>query len=154
MKDICIKIHNASNTMHTDQSGCFPATSSAGNKFIMRLVEVNGNYIDAEPMKDRSAGSMIKAYIALWNCLTATGVIKQTTRLLDNEASAELKVEIKKNCTIQLIPPDNQRQNLAEQVIQTFKNHFKVILAGVDDTFPMRLWDKLLPQTVITLNLL
>jgi hypothetical protein len=67
MKDIHIKIHNASNTMHTDQMGCFPAKSSAGNQYIMTLVEVDVNYIDAEPMKNKSAGSMIKAYLALWN---------------------------------------------------------------------------------------
>ena len=73
---------------------------------------------------------------------------------MDNEASAELKAEIKKNCTIQLVPPDNHLRNLAERAIQTFKCHFKSVLAGVDDSFPMRLWDKLLPQTILTLNLL
>ncbi len=52
------------------------------------------------------------------------------------------------------MPPDNYRQNLAEQGIQIFKNHFKAILAGVDNTFPMRLWDRLLPQIILTLNLL
>jgi hypothetical protein len=73
----------------------------------MMLVEVDGNYIDAEPMKNRSAGSMIKAYLALWARLTATGAVRPTTHLMDNKASAELKAEIKKNCTIQLVPPDN-----------------------------------------------
>jgi hypothetical protein len=34
------------------------------------------------------------------------------------------------------------------------KNHFKAVIAGVDDNFPMNLWDRLLPQTVLTLNLL
>ncbi len=66
----------------------------------------------------------------------------------------ELKDEICKNCDIQLVPPDNHRHNLAERAIQTFKCHFKVVLAGIDDSFPKRLWDKLLPQTVLTLNLL
>ena len=66
MKDVYIKIHMASETMYTDQPGRFPATSSSGNQYIMVLVEVDGNYIDAEPMKNRSAGSMIKAYLALW----------------------------------------------------------------------------------------
>ena len=120
----------------------------------MVLVEVDRNYIDAEPMKNRSAGSMIKAYLALWARLTATGVIRPTTHLMDNEASAELKAEIKKNCTIQLVPPDNHQRNLAERAIQMFKCHFKSVLAGVDDSFPMRLWDKFLPQTTLTLNLL
>jgi hypothetical protein len=76
------------------------------------------------------------------------------THLMDNEASAELKAEIIKNCTIQLIPPDNHRRNLVARAIQTFKRHFKAILAGIDKNFPMRLWDKLLLQTVLTLNLL
>jgi hypothetical protein len=139
---------------HSNQTGCFPATLSSGNQYIMELVEVDGNYIDAEPMKNRSAGSMEKAYLALWKQITESGSIKPMTHILDNEASAELKEAIKKNCTIQLVPPDNHRRNLAERVIQTFKNHFKAILAGVDNSFPMRLWEKLLPQTVLTLNLL
>jgi hypothetical protein len=42
----------------------------------------------------------------------------------------------------------------AERATQTFKNHFKAIIAGVDDNFPMNLWDRLLSQKVLTLNLL
>lgn len=154
MQDVYIKIHNASETMHSDQTGRFPATSSRGNKYIMVLVEVDGNYIDAEPLKNKSEGAMIKAYLALWKRLTAKGTVKPTTHILDNEASAAFKAEIKKNCTIQLVPPDNHRRNLAERAIQTFKNHFKSVIAGVDNNFPMHLWDRLLPQTVLTLNLL
>jgi hypothetical protein len=71
MQDMFIKIHNASETMHTNQPGQFPATSSNENQYIMVLVEVDGNYIDAEPMKNKSAGSMVKAYIELWTRLTA-----------------------------------------------------------------------------------
>eukprot|EP00804_Cyclotella_cryptica_P030727 CCRYP_009139-RA/>CCRYP_009139-RA protein AED:0.22 eAED:0.22 QI:0/0/0/1/0/0/4/0/733 len=41
-----------------------------------------------------------------------------------------------------------------ERAIQTFKAHFLSILAGVDVSFPNYLWDKLLPQTELTLNLL
>jgi hypothetical protein len=65
--------------------------------------------------------------------------------ILDNKVSAELKAAIKKNCAIQLVPPDNHRRNLAERAIQTFKNHFKAIIEGVDNSFPMNIWDKLLP---------
>jgi hypothetical protein len=72
MHDLYIKIHNVSNTMHSNQAECFPATSSSGNQYIMVLVEVDGNYIDAEQMKNRSAGSMIKAYLTLWKQLTET----------------------------------------------------------------------------------
>ena len=55
---------------------------------------------------------------------------------------------------MQLTPPDTHRSNLAERAIQTFKNHFVSILAGVDPNFPIKLWDRLLPQAVLTLNLL
>jgi hypothetical protein len=41
----------------------------------MVLVEVDGNYIDAEPMKNKSAGSMVKTYTELWTRLTAKGVV-------------------------------------------------------------------------------
>ena len=95
MHDVYVKIHNASETMHTDQTGRFPATSSKGNQYIMVLVEVDGNYIDAEPMKNRTEKSIIKAYQALWARLTASGTVKPQTHLLDNEASAAFKAEIK-----------------------------------------------------------
>jgi hypothetical protein len=66
MEDMFIQIHNADNTAHSDQTGCFPVTSSSGNKYIMVFVEVDGNFIDAEPTKNKTAGLMIKAYLALW----------------------------------------------------------------------------------------
>ena len=75
----------------------------------MVLVEVDGNYIDAEPLKNKSEGAMIKAYLVLWQRLMAKGTVKPMTHILDNEASAAFKAEIKKNCTIQLVLPDNHR---------------------------------------------
>jgi hypothetical protein len=154
MHDIYIKIHSVTETMYTDQTGRFPATSTRGNQYIMVLVEVDGNYIDAEPMKNKTEGSLIKTYQILWERLTASGTVRPRTHILDNEAPTAFKVEIKKNCSLQLVPPDNHRRNLAERAIQTFKSHFKAILAGVADNFPMNLWDRLLPQTILTLNLL
>ncbi len=41
-----------------------------------------------------------------------------------------------------------------ERAIRTFKSHFLSILAGVDSVFPPYLWDLLLPQAELTLNLL
>ena len=46
MRDIFIKIYNAGK-MHNNQTGCFTATSSKGNQYIMVAVEVDENYIDA-----------------------------------------------------------------------------------------------------------
>jgi hypothetical protein len=54
----------------------------------------------------------------------------------------------------QLVPPHFHRTNAAERAIRTFKEHFKAGLATVDPDFPAHLWDRLLPQAEITLNLL
>jgi hypothetical protein len=60
----------------------------------------------------------------------------------------------KQGITYQLAPPHIHLRNNAERAIKTFKNHFIAGLCSVDPNFPLKLWDKLLPQATITLNLL
>ena len=55
---------------------------------------------------------------------------------------------------LELVPPGCHRRNAAEVAIRNFKAHFLSILAGAADDFPMHLWDRLLPQAEITVNLL
>ena len=52
------------------------------------------------------------------------------------------------------MPPGCHRRNAAEVAIRNFKAHFLSILAGTAEDFPLALWDRLLPQAEITLNLL
>jgi hypothetical protein len=54
----------------------------------------------------------------------------------------------------QLVPPHCHRRNDAERAIRTFKEHFVAGLSSMDPNFPLHLWDILLPQAEITLNLL
>jgi len=54
----------------------------------------------------------------------------------------------------QLTPAGLHRRNWAERAIQTFKNHFISGLCSTHPDFPLNLWDKLLPQATLTLNLL
>jgi hypothetical protein len=117
LRDVYIKIYLAGNTVYSHQTGRFPAMSSSGNKCIMVLDEIDRNYIGSEPMKNKTEGLMIKAYLALWERLTATRIVKPTTHIMENEASAEYKKVIHKNCTIQLVPPNNHRCNLTERAI-------------------------------------
>ncbi len=149
-----VKVIHPRTTMYTNQTGRFPVQSSRRNKLIMVLYKNDGNIINAEPMKDNKDNSLIKAYNTLWARVTKSGKVKPMVHILDNEASALFKESIKKNCDLQLVPPDTHRQNLAERAIQTFKNHFIAILAGLDPSFPMTLWDRLLPITILTLTLL
>jgi hypothetical protein len=54
----------------------------------------------------------------------------------------------------QLVPPHCHRRNAAERAISTFKEHFLAGLSSVYPSFPLHLWDILLPQAEITLNIL
>jgi hypothetical protein len=45
-------------------------------------------------------------------------------------------------------------RNKAKRMTRHFKNHFLSILAGVNATFPPYLWDLLLPQAELNVNLL
>jgi hypothetical protein len=54
----------------------------------------------------------------------------------------------------QLVPPRCHRRNTAERAIRTFKEHFVAGLSSMDPYFPMNLWDRLVPQAEMTLNLL
>ena len=56
--------------------------------------------------------------------------------------------------TFKLVPPGCHWCNAAEVAICTFESHFHSVLAGMANDFPPSLWDKLLPQTEISPNLL
>jgi hypothetical protein len=74
---------------------------------------------------------------------------------LDNEASKLLKTYLhQQNIIFQLVPPYSHRRNAAERAIRSFKDHLIPGLYSTDKSFPMHLWDRLLPQAVITLNML
>jgi hypothetical protein len=106
------------------------------------------------PMKSRSASEWVKAYDSIHQELTVKG-FKPKLQTLDNEASAALKNFFTvNNIAYQLVPPHCHRRNVAECAIRTFKEHFVAGLSSVDPSFPMHLWDRLLPQAEITLNLL
>ena len=62
---------------------------------------------------------------------------------------------MKKNSNFfQFAPPGIYWKNAAEQAIRTFKNHFIAGLTSTPTGFPMHLWCRLLPQAILTLNLL
>jgi hypothetical protein len=54
----------------------------------------------------------------------------------------------------QLVPPHCHRRNAAERAIRTFKDQFVAGISSVDPSLPMHMWDRLLPQAEIALNLL
>jgi hypothetical protein len=140
--------------LYTDLTGKFPVRSSKGNSYVMLCYIYYCNYIKVVPMKSRSASEWVKAYDSIHQELTVKG-FKPKLQTLDNEASTALKNYFTaNNIAYQLVPPRCHRRNAAERAIRTFKEHFVAGISTVDPSFPMHLWDRLLPQAEITLNLL
>ena len=53
-KDVYLIIFDATKkSMYSNQTGKFPITSAQGNRYIMVVVELDGNYIDCEPIQSR-----------------------------------------------------------------------------------------------------
>jgi hypothetical protein len=83
------------------------------------------------------------------------GQFKPKLQTLNNEASDALNnFSTANDVDYQLVRPHCHRRNAAELTIRTFKEHFVAGLSSVDPTFPLHLWDRVLPQAEIMLNLL
>ena len=75
--------------------------------------------------------------------------------VLENEVPELCKDDVEQSkCSYQFVPPNNHRRNDAEWDIRTFKEHFIRFLEGLHKQLPVSMWDHLIEQAVITLNLL
>jgi hypothetical protein len=128
--------------------------SSKGKKYIMILYDYDSNAIMAQPIKDRTAPELLRAFQVMEQELVARE-LKPKLMKLDNEASKLLKTYLhQQNITFKLVPPYSHIRNAAERAIRSFKDHLIARLCSTEKSFPMHLWYRLLPQAVITLNML
>jgi hypothetical protein len=63
--EIYITVHETSNIIYTDQTGCFLVVSSQGHKYIMFLCKVDRNYIAFKPMPSKDENEIIRVCNAL-----------------------------------------------------------------------------------------
>ena len=120
----------------------------------MVVFNYDSNAILATPTKSRKATDLVAAYNEIHQQLIDAG-IKPVLQRLDNEISKVLIKAIKeKGIDFQLASPHDHRLNPAERAIRTFKNHLIAILHGCDKQFPAWLWRQIIPQVVMTLNML
>ena len=82
-------------TIHSDDMGPFPYTSQWCNKIVMIAVDLNANYIFAEPMQNKTDSEQLHAYQKIINRMRRTklGLRKH---VLDNEISKEYREQIVK----------------------------------------------------------
>ena len=115
----------------------------------------NYNAILQAPFQTKKDTHHISAYSSIMKCLKSRGH-SVDLQILNNESSDDYRLVIEEEWQVnfQLFPPDVHCRNAAKRAIQTFKARFIYVLAGVEPTFPKFLWDILLDQTKLTLNLI
>ena len=119
------------------------------------MVDIDCSAILAEPMKSQEDKELKRDYRVFMKRLRRAGVVPKK-HVLDNEISESMKDMIRDEFKMQaeLVPPGCHRQNAAEVAIRNFKAHFLSILAGTAKDVSLSLWDRLLPQAEIAINLL
>jgi hypothetical protein len=154
LKEIVIQVYPIIK-LYSDDTGWFPICARLGNQYVMIAYHTAGNLILQQAFATKADKHCIPTFNVIMTCLTAQG-LSVDLNIRDNEASADFKRVITKTwqAKFQLVPPDMHHRNKAEQMIRHFKYHFLSILAGVDATFTPSLWDLLLPQAKLTINLL
>jgi hypothetical protein len=87
-------IHEATGQIYTDQPGRFLVASTAGNSYMLVLYDYDINYIHAEAMQNRTAKSILTAYINTLKLLTTAGLLPQLQHL-DNEVNPASRMHVK-----------------------------------------------------------
>lgn len=140
--------------LHMDATGDFPVPARSGHRAILTFVLEDTGYIHLEPIASNSSAHVTKAFKRATDWFSERH-IDVDFLFLDNAISLELKSHCRRNgIGFQLCPPGNHRANRAERAIRTVKNHIISTLSAADPSFPLDLFDEILPHVELTINLL
>ena len=119
---------------------------------MLVVYDYDSNFIHVEPMPNKSGPAILAAYERAHKLLCSRG-LKPVLQRLDNEASEALQSYMTdEGVDFQLASPYIHRRNAAERAVQTFKHHLIAGMCSTDRNFPLHLWDRLIPQAIISLN--
>ena len=151
--DSFVSVLSMSNIAHVDLTGAFPVASRRGARYV--LIAVWDGYVHLEPMASRASADYLQAYRRLIAFYAAAGRKPDFFRL-DNESSGPLEKFLANDAhiNIQYVPPGTHRANKAERAIRHVKNHIISMLCAAHPSFPLDLWDEILPQAELTINIL
>jgi hypothetical protein len=100
-----VDLEQVTGKTYSDQTGKFLAPSAAGSNYVMIFYEYESNSIHAEPIKNRTAGELKRAYSTIVELLKSRG-LHPKLQILDNEASKLLVDYItSQGIDYQLAPP-------------------------------------------------
>ena len=139
--------------LYTDNTGRFPIRYCSGNKYTPTTYHCDSNTTLLSHFKTKKEKDTISAYNSIMHRLTLRGY-KSNLQIIDKEVGAKHNNVIEKywKITYQLVSPDVHQHNSSERSIQTFKDDFFAILAGINKDLPKYLWYLLLRQAGLTLN--
>lgn len=150
--EIMQQLTSSSQVIQGDATGAFPRKSRRGKQFF--LVTVYKNYTHVELLSDRTAQEYVRAWTATVKFFSHRGHSISKVRI-DNETSDDLKTSLtSQDISVETVPANDHRRNLAENVIRHWKNHFIAVLATAHPSFPLEQWDLLVPHSEVTFNTL
>ena len=149
-----VDFKDATGKISTDLTGRFPVRASTGAQYLMVVHVRDPNVILAFPLKNRSQTCLMEAYNVLYDKIIQKG-FTPVLHICDNECPNTFKKFLSlRHVNLQRVPPYDHRTNPAEGAINVFKSHFIAGLANLPPSFPLHLWDRLVPHAELTLNLL
>ena len=96
---------NRSQRALSDLTGRFPHASSQRHEYVLVVYHCDSNFILAEPIKNRQAATITKAWEKI-NALLKTRGEQPLLYIMDNEISNDLrKAFLKNKVEFQLVPP-------------------------------------------------
>ena len=139
---------------HSDATAAFPIAAQSGALYQHVFYSEDCDFIHVETSKSRSAQDLLAAAQRAYKFFADRGAAPTIIRM-DNECSQLMKDWIGRlTMTLELTPVAQHRTNKAEREIRVWKNHFIATLAGIDPECPLSLWEELIGQAELTLNLM
>ena len=117
-KEVCYAVYKSNDiTGYMDLTGRFPKTSSSGNHYILVGYNYDGNYIHAEPIKNRHGYTITQAWQTIHHMFEKAAAAP-TIYVIDNEVSKDLIEALDhQNIEHQLVTPYKHWNNIAERAI-------------------------------------
>ena len=149
-----LEIRRMNSTIYTDLTGAFPVTLERGNKLLYIAISYDANGILWETTNSKNDSEISRVFKKVYKKLEKRG-IKTKFRIMDNEASSTVMIWLDRNkVDAQKVSPHNHRSNTEERMIETVKRHFIAGMAGTDENYLIREWDRGVAQSQRKLNML
>ena len=128
--------------------------SDRGNNYILVEYHYDANNIITSPLKNLIGPCTLCGITKIHDNLIKQGLTPKL-HIVDNEVSEDLKKYFEdSDIQFQLVPLQMHRRNSSERSVRNFNNRFITALYTVEPRLPLYLWDCLLPQDTMTLNML